>query len=242
MARGSPEYGARSGTSMLLGDNSHMSSRSPINPAAFLRHALGARSSGSDEDEISEAILAAALQQFELFGISRTTMSDITKRSGLSRMTLYRRFDNKQAVIDAVLMRETQGFLTDLQAELDRHVAVEDKLTEGFLFTVVTLREHGLLNRLLESEPEVVVPHFTVNAATLVDVSSEFLAAEIVRSLADKRSHAELLVVSEVAVRLVISFVLTPSKNVDFDSPEAAREFARTHLGPLLGQGAKKRG
>ena len=219
-----------------------MPSRPPINPATFLRNALGSLASGVGDDEISETILTAALKQFEMFGITRTTMSDITKRSGLSRMTLYRRFDNKQAVIDAVLMRETRGFLADLQAELDSHNDVEDKLTEGFLFTVGTLRNHSLLNRLLESEPEVVVPPFTVNAAPLVDVSSEFLAAEIGRSLPDSRSHAELLVVSEVAVRLVISFVLTPSKNVDFDSSEAARQFARTHLGPLLSQRTNKRG
>ncbi|MFN3339123.1 MAG: TetR/AcrR family transcriptional regulator, partial [Dietzia sp.] len=114
---------------------------------------------------------------------------------------------------------------------------VETKLTEGFLYTVETLRGHSLLNRLLESEPEVSVPYLTVRGEPLVRSSAEFLASEMSTSLDDSRTHEELLVAAEVAVRLVISFVLTPSTTIDLDDPDVARDFARRHLGPHLRAG-----
>ena len=164
-------------------------------------------------------------------------MNDITRRAGLARMTLYRRFATKQELVEATLLREAAWFLADLQREIDAHATVEDKLTEGFAFTVETLRDHDLLNRLLETEPEATVPHFTVQGAPLITAAAHFLAAEISRTVPDSRPYEELLVGAELTVRLVISFVLTPSTAIDLDDPEVSRAFARTHLGPLLGGG-----
>ena len=162
-------------------------------------------------------------------------MNDITRRAGLARMTLYRRFANKQELVEATLLREVAWFLTDLQREIDAHDTVEDKLTEGFAFTVETLRDHDLLNRLLETEPESTVPHFTVQGAPLITAAAHFLADEVHRNAPDSRSYDELLVVAELTVRLVVSFVLTPSMTIDLDDPQVSRAFARNHLGPLLG-------
>ena len=210
-----------------------MSSSGPLDPLAALRSGRALPGAAID-DPIREQILDAAAAQFESVGIARSTMNDITRRAGLARMTLYRRFANKQELVEATLLREAAGFLTDLQQEIDQHETVEEKLTEGFAFTGETLRDHGLLNRLLETEPEATVPHFTVQGAPLITAAAHFLAAEISRTVGDSRSYEELLVVAELTVRLVVSFVLTPSTTIDLDDPEVARAFARNHLGPLL--------
>ncbi|MBB1031102.1 TetR/AcrR family transcriptional regulator [Dietzia sp. SLG310A2-38A2] len=220
-----------------VGDNRPMAPNLPFTAATFIRAALDRHGPSGTTDDIGEKLLDAALRQFELFGVTRSTMGDITQRSGLSRMTLYRRFANKQELINAVLLRESGRILAGLKQEIDRYDDVESKLTEGFLYTVETLRAHGLLNRLLESEPEVAVPYLTVQAEPLVSSSAQFLASEMATSLDDSRSHEELLVAAEVAVRLVISFVLTPSTAIDLDDPDVARDFARRHLGPQLSGG-----
>lgn len=211
-----------------------MSPDRPPNPLSLLRAGRGPAVPGGADDPIREQLLDAASTQFEKVGITRSTMNDITRRAGLARMTLYRRFANKQELVEATLLREAAGFLADLQREIDAYDTVESKLTEGFAFTVETLREHALLNRLLETEPEATVPYFTVQGAPLIAAAAEFLAAELSRSIPDSRSHEELLVVSELTVRLVLSFVLTPSTAIDLDDPEVSRAFARNHLGPLL--------
>lgn len=212
-----------------------MSPSLPPDPLAVLRSGRGLQDPPEVDDPIREQVLDAASAQFENMGIARSTMNDITRRAGLARMTLYRRFANKQELVEATLLREVARFLGDLQREIDAHETVEAKLTEGFAYTVESLRDHDLLNRLLETEPEATVPHFTVQGSPLVAAAADFLAAEISRTAPDSRSHSEHLVVAELTVRLVVSFVLTPSVNIDLDDPEVSRAFARDHLGPLLG-------
>lgn len=207
----------------------------PPNPLDMLRSGRGLPSAVEVDDPIREQLLDAATAQFEIVGIARSTMNDVTRRAGLARMTLYRRFANKQELVEATLLRETADVLTGLQQVIDANDTIEAKLTEGFAYTVETLRDHGLLNRLLETEPEATVPHFTVQGAPLITAAAQFLAAEISRNLHDSRSHEELTVVSELTVRLVVSFVLTPTTTIDLDDPEVARTFAQKHLGPLLG-------
>ncbi|MGV0838378.1 TetR/AcrR family transcriptional regulator [Mycolicibacterium thermoresistibile] len=185
----------------------------------------------------AERILDAALRQFELLGIRRSTVEDITRRSGLARVTLYRHFSSKDAIVEAVLLRELERFLADLAAEAGRYPEAEDKLVEGFVFTLNTLRAHALLQRLLATEPEAVLPFLTVEGDGVIKTASSFLAYQLAEELRDDtRTEIELLEVAEVTVRIILSFVLTPSQNVALGDDDAARSFARRYLvPPLLG-------
>lgn len=185
----------------------------------------------------AERILDAALKQFELFGINRSTVEDITRRSSLARVTLYRHFSSKDDIIEAVLLRELERFLADLQAEAQRYAEREAKLAEGFVFTLTTLRNHALLQRLLATEPETVLPFFTVEGAGVVQTASAFLAYQLSVELPDdNRTQIELLEIAEVTVRIILSFVLTPAQNIALGDDDAARAFAHRYLvPPLLG-------
>jgi AcrR family transcriptional regulator len=185
----------------------------------------------------AERILDAALRQFELFGINRSTVEDITRRSGLARVTLYRHFSSKDEIIEAVLLRELERFLAELATESQRYAEREDKLAEGFVFTLTTLRNHVLLQRLLATEPETVLPFLTVEGDGVVQTASSFLAYQLSVELPDDdRTQIELLEVAEVTVRIILSFVLTPSQNVALGDDDAARAFAHRYLvPPLLG-------
>ncbi|BBY44863.1 TetR family transcriptional regulator [Mycolicibacterium celeriflavum] len=184
-----------------------------------------------------ERILDAALKQFELFGINRSTVEDITRRSRLARVTIYRHFPSKDDIIEAVLLRELERFLADLRDEAARYSGKEDKLVEGFVFTLNTLRQHTLLQRILATEPETVLPFLTVEGDGVVQTASSFLAYQLSVELPDDdRTQLELLEVSEVTVRIILSFLLTPSQNIALGDDDAARAFARRYLvPPLLG-------
>lgn len=186
-----------------------------------------------------ERILDAALAQFEIFGIRRSTVEDITRRSGLARVTLYRHFPSKNAIVEAVLLRELERFLADLATEAGRYDEVEDKLVEGFVFTLTTLRNHALLQRLLATEPETVLPFLTVEGDSVLQTATSFLAHQLTLTMPDDtRTQRELLEVVEVTVRVILSFVLTPAQNVALGDDDDARTFARRYLiPPLLGIG-----
>lgn len=182
-------------------------------------------------------ILDAALKQFEVVGVQRSTVEDITRRSGLARVTLYRYFPGKTNIVEAVLLRELATFLSDLETAAKRYPEVEDRLVEGFVFTLNTLRAHPLLNRLLATEPDAVLPFLTTEGANLVQTAAAFLAEQLALELpSDQRSRTELLEVAEVTVRIILSLVLTPAQYLVLGDDDAARAFARRYLvPPLLG-------
>ncbi|MFA9270328.1 MAG: TetR family transcriptional regulator [Baekduiaceae bacterium] len=186
-------------------------------------------------DDPSAAVIAdAALRQFELFGISRSTMEQIARRAKVSRVTLYRRFPSKDALVDAVILRELQRFTADLDRAVEPFDDLDDRLVEGFLFVLDAIRGHRLLQRVLESEPETILPRLTVDGAPFLGIASGYLAARLVLDLDDDRTPDDLAIVADTVVRLLLSYLLTPQTLVDLDDPAAARAFALRYLRPIL--------
>lgn len=185
-------------------------------------------------DRTEERILDAALTQFEQSGLVGTTMADISRQSRLARITLYRHFPSKQDLVEAVLCRQTGLFLAELLAKSSGYSRAEDRVTEGFLFTLEFIRNHTLLNRLIEGEPELFLPALTVQASELVRVVTDFFAAQLARNPGEKRDPAQLLMIAELTTRLHFSFLLTPEGRITLADPDTARAFAQQCLVPLI--------
>jgi AcrR family transcriptional regulator len=196
------------------------------------------RDHGGDADTVTERILDAALGQFEDFGLRRSTMEDIARRCGLSRITIYRRFPKKENLIEAVVLRELQSFLGELGSVGGPGITPEGRMIERLAFALLYLRNHALLRRLLRTEPEAILPSLTVNGGPVVDLAREHVAAFIRRDLfgsqpppAEAERHVQT--VAELGVRIVLSFILTSSSAIPMDTLEDARAFARDLIGPV---------
>lgn len=188
----------------------------------------------AEPDATTTAVLEAALRQFELFGLERSTVEEIARRAGVSRVTVYRRFPAKDRLVEAVILGELRRFIAELDALIDPLAEPEERIVEGFVFTLEAARSHVLLQRLLESEPERLLPHLTIDGAPFIAAAREFLTARLGRELGERRSPRELATVAEIVVRLILSFLLTPETPVDLDDRDEARHFARSYVGPIL--------
>ncbi|MDY0909062.1 helix-turn-helix domain-containing protein [Microbacterium sp. CFBP9034] len=101
--------------------------------------------------ETETAILDAALAEVLSHGIRRTTASDIARRSGLSRQTLYRYWPDAQSIFAALVTRE-------LLAALPRAVAEPadlDAMVELLVETADRIRRLPLVDRLRDTDPEL---------------------------------------------------------------------------------------
>src|SRR4051794_27880891 len=78
-------------------------------------------------DPPTERVLDAALARFEDFGIQRTTMEDVARHAGVSRVTIYRRFPRKERLVEAVILREGQRLFAPLGAARARPRAGEER-------------------------------------------------------------------------------------------------------------------
>jgi hypothetical protein len=93
---------------------------------------------------------------------------------------------------------------------------------EAALFCLRTVREHPLLDRLLASEPETLLPYLTTRAGPVVA-----RARGVLEDLAAERVGVRSGLVhrtADVAVRAIVSYALTPS---DDEPEDVAEELAR---------------
>jgi AcrR family transcriptional regulator len=73
-------------------------------------------------------ILEAAKSCFIQFGFEKTTLDDIGKRLNLNKSSLYYYFKNKEEIFTAVIVREAEGIVEDLQAEFSGKELPEEKI------------------------------------------------------------------------------------------------------------------
>jgi len=181
---------------------------------------------------MSVAILDAARQVFERYGTRRANVEDVARRAGISRSTLYRAYPNKEALLEAVLLRQFDDFLTELDrvaADLPPQEAVAECFTRGMALT----REIPLLARLAESEPETITAAGAASHSSLVLGSAERVASTLRRSGATM-PDAELQTVAELMLRVAWTYLLNPQGGLDVTDEEAVRAHARRYLAPLV--------
>jgi AcrR family transcriptional regulator len=167
-------------------------------------------------------ILDAAFDAVASFGLSRLTVEDVARQAGLARQSVYRYFGSKDELVAALVIREMETFLDGVREAHARHTDLEAAMREAALFCLRAVREHPLLDRLLASEPETVLPYLTTRAGPVVA-----RAREVLEELATERVGGRSGLVhrtADVAVRAIVSYALTPS---DDEPEDVATELAR---------------
>ncbi|HEX6117482.1 MAG TPA: TetR/AcrR family transcriptional regulator [Solirubrobacterales bacterium] len=187
-------------------------------------------------DATSERVLDAALALAAASGIQHLTMDDIAARAGVGRMTVYRRFGDKERLLDALAVREGRRCLAELDAISDPSAPIADQVADGFATSLRLAREHPLLNRLARVEPETVLASLTANGGALFAMSRAFVAT---RLRASQRlgvlGPLDVDAAAEVLVRLAFSFVLIQESVLPVDDEDRIRALARDLVAPVLG-------
>lgn len=104
-----------------------------------------------------DAYLDAARECILAVGWRRTTLTDVARRAGVSRMTIYRRWPDMQTLLSDLMVREWTGLVTD--AGLPTGGTPLERLAEGIPATVSALRSNELFRRIIEVDPELLLPY-----------------------------------------------------------------------------------
>nr|WP_174184037.1 TetR/AcrR family transcriptional regulator [Nocardia barduliensis] len=183
-----------------------------------------------------EKLLESALSAFLDFGIKRTSMGEIARRAGISPATLYRRYESKNDLVEAVSVREAQRFVSAIDKQVHAVSGTDDQLVEIFVAFISAIAGNELLRRLLRTEPDLILPRLTTEAGPILAVGRDYLAEKL-RGLRDAGGthdfDADL--VAEIMARLALSLALTPDGLIPVSDQGAAREFARRTLLPMVG-------
>src|ERR1700759_1824748 len=98
-------------------------------------------------DPATQAILDAAVVEFEQHGFQRVALDDVARRAGVSRTTIYRRFAHRDEFVGAVIGRENVVLFADIAAELTRAKPPANYYVEAFTQSILMFRRHRVLNQ-----------------------------------------------------------------------------------------------
>jgi len=93
-----------------------------------IRPVSGPQTRGPVEHEVREQIVAAAGEHFSHYGYEKTTVSDLAKAIGFSKAYIYKFFDSKQAIGEAICTNT----LSAIVAAVEQAVAGAPTPTEQF--------------------------------------------------------------------------------------------------------------
>jgi TetR/AcrR family transcriptional regulator, repressor for uid operon len=193
-------------------------------------------------DETTARILDAACAEIALVGIKQTSMEDVARRAGVSRVTVYRHMASRDALVEAVVRRELERHVTTFLEQTQAATTAADRLIGGYVSTIQALRRNPVLRGVLAVELDALVASMAGSAEHVLQLARMFLASQLRAEQDGGEIGAEIDVdvVADLMVRLAVSYVLIPSDVVDLDDDDAAREMACSFLVPVLGwTGAK---
>lgn len=124
-----------------------------------LRHSPGPIVRGAVQDPLDQdadrLLLDAARASILAVGWRRSTLTDVARRAGVSRMTIYRRWSDMASLLADLLTREWGGLAA---AALPAGEPLT-RLVSGVVDTVATLRANELFAKIVEVDPELLLPY-----------------------------------------------------------------------------------
>ncbi|SEG07881.1 DNA-binding transcriptional regulator, AcrR family [Thermomonospora echinospora] len=134
-----------------------------------------------------DALLDAARDCVLAVGVRRTTLTDIARRAGVSRMTLYRRWPDVRSIVADLMTREWTGLAVEVSATA-RHRgtgSARERLVDHLSEGVRSFRAHPLLRKIVDVDPELLLPYVLQRRGTSQEAFCALLAAGLRAGHAD---------------------------------------------------------
>src|SRR6478752_3959100 len=174
------------------------------------------RHNGDDKTEPRDAYLDAARDCILDVGWRRTTLTEVARRAGVSRMTIYRTWADMPTLLGDLMTREWGAVVADALADEDKDAPTAERLVGDIVGTVRRLRENELFVRIVDLDPELILPYLFSRRGRSQDSILELTVA----ALRDAQAAGEVrrddpVVMARSMVLAVHGFVLSAHTMVD---------------------------
>jgi len=171
--------------------------------------------------EPRDAYLDAARDCILDVGWRRTTLTEVARRAGVSRMTIYRTWADMPTLLADLMTREWAGVVT-AQAQAEEARPALDRIVAGIAGTVRMLRQNELFVRIVELDPELILPYLFSRRGR----SQDLILAITAEAIAEGQKAKEIRKGNPVAIArgLLLAthgFVLSVHTMVDDEATEA---------------------
>ncbi len=167
-------------------------------------------------------------------GWRRTTLTEVARRAGVSRMTIYRTWPDMPAVLGDLMTREWGQLVAGAVAGTGvgpEGTTAADRLVAEVVATVRALRENELFVRIVELDAELLLPYLLTRRGRSQQAIAELTAARIREGQADGSIRAgSPLAMSRGLLLAAHGFVLSAHTMVDDEVGEEDLDAELEHL------------
>ena len=162
------------------------------------------------------------------YGIAKTTVEDVAKVARVARATVYRHFPGgKDELIRETIAWEAGRFFERLGAAVAGADGAAELLVEALVFAHRAINEHEVLQKILLTEPELLLPELTADSPRLLALIRGFmrpaLSGERLRDGVDPEEAADYV------ARMMLSFIGSQGR-WDLTDRTQVEELVRTEL------------
>jgi len=184
-----------------------------------------------------ERLLEATYACVARFGLGKTTVDDVVKESGISRATIYRHFPGgRDELMREVVAWEAGRFFGRLAEAVAGAPDFSSLVQEALLFAHRAVAEHAVLQKILVTEPELLLPLLTIESDRLLHFVTGFLVPYLEREEQAGRLRAGLAIhdAADYVGRMLLSFINAPG-SWNLGDPDQVRQLVETEvLGGVL--------
>jgi AcrR family transcriptional regulator len=190
---------------------------------------------GSQDVAASDPLLAAARDVIMTHGPRRATLTEVARQAGVSRMTVYRRFESFDRLMSALLTQELAGILTQIPIPRPGEGTAHQQAVDLIVAATNAIADHPLVQRVLAVDPEYLTPlmvqRFGQTQRSSVDLLQPLLIAGMAHTGGDGSIRdSDPAALALACVTAVQSFIFAAPALAA--RPEGAR--ARAELHPLV--------
>ncbi|NEB92750.1 TetR/AcrR family transcriptional regulator [Streptomyces bauhiniae] len=175
------------------------------------------RHNRSDTDTVLDAVRDCVLA----VGVRRTTLADVARRAGVSRMTLYRRWPDLRTLVGDLMTREWLAVATRAMPDASEGPDTRARIVTGLVAGVTEFRDHPLFHKILDVDPELLLPYVLDRRGA----TQEALLALLTDALREGHADGSVRVThpgrqARAVLLLVQSFALSLRTMTDEDDAE----------------------
>ena len=202
----------------------------------------------ADPLSLHDRLLAATYRCVERFGLAKTTIDDIAKESGISRATIYRQFaGGRDELLLETVGWELSNYFNRLADQVRDAPTLAELLATGLAYAHRSIGEHRLLRKIMDTEPDRLLPLLTTESAKTLPFIADFLLPYLRRE-ADAgrlRPGVDIDRAAEYLARSILSLIGAPGR-WDLADPEQVSDLVQVELlggitGHPLNPGARDR-